>query len=61
MKQYYQWIEWWDCKLNRRGWKKTQRQEFQGVNTNPRVYYQDIVISLVKADNDWKVKGAYWQ
>jgi hypothetical protein len=40
---------------------KTQRQEFKVDLNNPRVYYQDILLKLVRADNQWKVNGAYWQ
>jgi len=40
---------------------KTQRQEFNKTITNPRVYYQDILLQLVMVDNQWKVDGVYWQ
>lgn len=40
---------------------KTQRQEFKNSIENPRIFYQDILIKLVKIDNEWKVDGAYWQ
>ncbi len=40
---------------------KTQRQEFENDITNPRIFYQDILLQLVKVDDQWKVKGAYWQ
>jgi hypothetical protein len=40
---------------------KTQRQEFKTSLTNPRVFYQNVLIKLVKMDKDWKVDGAYWQ
>ena len=40
---------------------KTQRQEFENDITNPAIFYQDILLKLVKADGQWKVQGAYWQ
>jgi hypothetical protein len=40
---------------------KTQRIEFKGSPTSPRIFYQDIILNLVKSDNQWKVDGAYWQ
>ena len=40
---------------------KTQRQEFEDVITNPRVFYQDLLLKLSKSNGDWKVSGAYWQ
>jgi len=40
---------------------KTQRQEFKNSITNPRIFYQDILLNLVKVDNQWKINGAYWQ
>lgn len=40
---------------------KTQRQEFKNSINDPRVFYQDILIKLVKVGNEWKVDGAYWQ
>lgn len=40
---------------------KTQRSEYQDSPTNPKIFYQDILLKLVKQDNAWKVDGAYWQ
>jgi hypothetical protein len=40
---------------------KTQRREYVGSDKNPKVFYQDIVLKLVKSENQWKVDGAYWQ
>ncbi|MFA5188478.1 MAG: hypothetical protein WC460_03895 [Patescibacteria group bacterium] len=40
---------------------KTQRQEFKNSTSNPRVFYQDILLKLVNVNNVWKVNGAYWQ
>jgi len=40
---------------------KTQRQEFKNNINNPRVFYQDILLNLVKVDQQWKINGAYWQ
>ena len=40
---------------------KTQRQEFNKTITNPRVFYQNILLNLIKQDNQWKVDGVYWQ
>ncbi|HDQ22493.1 MAG TPA: hypothetical protein ENN28_00785 [Candidatus Uhrbacteria bacterium] len=40
---------------------KTQRQEFDNDLVNPRVFYQDILLKMVKQNNEWKVDGAFWQ
>lgn len=40
---------------------KTQRQEFNNTTANPSVYYQDMLLNLVKIDGKWLVDGAYWQ
>jgi len=40
---------------------KTQRQEFNNDIANPKVFYQDIKLNIVKLDGNWKVDGAYWQ
>jgi len=40
---------------------KTQRQEFNNTIINPRIFYQDLQLKMVKVDNQWKVDGAYWQ
>ena len=40
---------------------KTQRSEFKDSPTNPRIFYQDIILKLVKQNEAWKVDGAYWQ
>ncbi len=39
---------------------KTQRQETK-IGTAPRLYYQDLLLSLVKSDNGWLVDQAKWQ
>ncbi|MCX6744332.1 MAG: hypothetical protein NTX82_02300 [Candidatus Parcubacteria bacterium] len=40
---------------------KTQRQEFNNTITNPSISYQDMLLELVRENNQWKVRGAYWQ
>ena len=40
---------------------KTQRQEYKNTLSNPRIFYQDILLKMVKINNEWKVNGAYWQ
>jgi len=40
---------------------KTQRQEFKNTINNPRVFYQDLLLKMLKVDDQWKVNGAYWQ
>lgn len=40
---------------------KAQRREATGSTANARIYYQDIVIKLVKEKEIWKVDGAFWQ
>ncbi len=40
---------------------KTQRQEFKNDINNPRIFYQDIILNLVKQNDAWKVDGAFWQ
>jgi len=40
---------------------KTQRQEFNNTINNPRIFYQNILLNLVKVDQQWKINGAYWQ
>jgi hypothetical protein len=40
---------------------KTQRQEFNNTLNNPRIFYQDILLKLIKVNNEWKVNGVYWQ
>ncbi|MBN1326063.1 hypothetical protein JW977_03755 [Candidatus Falkowbacteria bacterium] len=40
---------------------KTQRQEFKNSISNPRIFYQDILIKMIKIGDEWKVDGAYWQ
>ncbi len=39
---------------------KTQRSEVKPGQPEPRVYYQDLRLELVKVGADWKVDGAYW-
>ena len=38
----------------------TQRSETKGAG-NPRVYYQNIILKVLKIDNYWKVDQADWQ
>lgn len=40
---------------------KTQRQEFRTSTGKPEVYYQDVVIGLVREGAVWKVDSATWQ
>jgi len=40
---------------------RAQRQETKGVSATPRVYYQDIKLSLIKIDDAWLVDQADWQ
>ncbi len=40
---------------------KNQRQEFKNTLANPRIFYQDILLKMLKVNNEWKVNGAYWQ
>lgn len=40
---------------------KTQRQEFENDIGNPRIFYQDLRLDLVKVNDEWKVNGAYWE
>ena len=37
-----------------------QRQESKGTTANPRVFYQDLVVKLVKVGDDWKVDFVEW-
>lgn len=39
---------------------KTQRQETK-ANATPRIFYQDLVLTLVKSTNGWLVDQAKWQ
>jgi hypothetical protein len=39
----------------------TQRQESKATTVNPRVYYQNLKIILVKTGQGWKVDSAEWQ
>ena len=39
----------------------TQRQESKGSTVNPRVFYQEILLKLVKTTEGWKVDEANWQ
>lgn len=39
----------------------TQRQESTGSTKNSKVYYQDILLNLVKVENEWKIDAVYWQ
>lgn len=38
-----------------------QRSEFSGDSKEPKVYYQDIVIKMIKENSSWKVDSAFWQ
>ncbi|OGY42130.1 MAG: hypothetical protein A2Y67_01950 [Candidatus Buchananbacteria bacterium RBG_13_39_9] len=40
---------------------KTQRQEFKNDINNPRVFYQDILLKILKENGQWLVGGVYWQ
>ncbi|RJR30727.1 hypothetical protein C4569_04105 [Candidatus Parcubacteria bacterium] len=40
---------------------KTQRSEYQGNLSQPRVFYQDLLINFIKKDGAWKVHNAIWQ
>jgi len=40
---------------------KTQRQEFNNTINNPRIFYQELLLKLIKVNDEWKVDGAYWQ
>jgi len=39
----------------------TQKRESSGSVANAKVYYQDILVSLVKENGVWKVDSAFWQ
>ncbi len=39
----------------------TQKQESIGNTINPRVFYQDLKLQLVKTNEGWKVDSAEWQ
>ena len=39
----------------------TQRQETRGNTVNPRIFYQNIKLQLVKTGEEWKVDAAEWQ
>jgi len=39
----------------------TQRQEARGDINNPRVFYQDLKLSMTKNTEGWKVDEANWQ
>ncbi len=40
---------------------QTQRQEARLTPANPRVYYQELKLQLVKVGNSWQVDTAKWQ
>ncbi|MDD5341374.1 MAG: hypothetical protein PHC97_02955 [Patescibacteria group bacterium] len=40
---------------------KTQRIEYKVSLSNPRIFYQNILLKLVKSGQIWKVNGVYWQ
>jgi len=40
---------------------KTQRQEFNNTINNPRIFYQNLLLKLIKVNDEWKVDGAFWQ
>jgi len=40
---------------------KTQRQEFVESPDKVRVYNQDLLLNLVKVNDNWIVDSAYWQ
>lgn len=39
----------------------TQRKELIGSTTNARMYNQDVVVKLIKADGVWLVESAFWK
>jgi hypothetical protein len=39
----------------------TQRQESRGDTQNPKVYYQDLKLDLVKTGEGWKIDVAQWR
>ena len=39
----------------------TQRQEAKESTVNPRTFYQDLLLKLVKTAEGWKVDEAVWQ
>lgn len=39
----------------------TQRQEFINSEINPRVYYQDAKLKLLKDGDQWRVSNVFWQ
>lgn len=40
---------------------KTQRQEFIEKPDNARVFYQDLLLNVIKVNDNWVVDSAYWQ
>jgi len=40
---------------------KTQRSEYVYSPDNPRIFYQNIILKLIKNNDSWIVDGAYWQ
>ena len=39
----------------------TQRQESRGDTSNPRIFYQNLLLKLVKTQDSWQVDEASWQ
>lgn len=39
---------------------QTQRKEFLAAQTSPKIYYQEIVLTLLKDGGQWKVDSAQW-
>jgi hypothetical protein len=39
----------------------TQRREAKGSTVNPKIFYQDLKLQLVKTGEGWKVDSAVWQ
>jgi len=39
----------------------TQRQEFNGAPSNPEVFSQNLLLNLVKVNDNWIVGSAYWK
>lgn len=40
---------------------QTQRDEARGTTANPRVYYQELKLQIVKLNGSWLVDTAKWQ
>jgi len=38
-----------------------QRREYKGNTTNPRIFYQNLILNLVQKDNNWLIDQATWE